>query len=61
VKSARRVDVRAILADPVERRDLFVRTIIATQAREGVETTREQAEVAYDRVQAERTSERRTP
>lgn len=42
-----RVDVRAILADPDLRRKLMVRTIQATQAREGIETTEEQAERAY--------------
>jgi len=52
--SRRRVDLKALLADPVKRRELMVRCIIATQAREGVETTREQAERAYDRVQRER-------
>jgi len=31
----------------------MVETIIATQAREGIETTREQAEAAYAKVQAE--------
>ena len=46
-----RVNIRAILSDPVKRRELFVRAIIATQAREGIVTTREQAEAAYDRVQ----------
>lgn len=49
-----RVDVKAILRDPVKRRKLMVRTIIATQAREGITTTREQAEVAYDKVQNDR-------
>jgi hypothetical protein len=49
-----RIDLRAILADPAQRRKLMVRVIIATQAREGVETTREQAERAYDAVQRER-------
>ena len=42
-----RVNVRAILADPDLRRELMVRTIQATQAREGIETTTEQAERAY--------------
>jgi hypothetical protein len=50
-----RVDIGKILADPVQRRELMVRALIATQAREGIETTREQAEQqAYDRVQAEK-------
>ena len=39
-----RVNVKAILADPDLRRKLMVRTIQATQAREGIETTEEQAE-----------------
>ncbi|MHB0980217.1 MAG: BREX-1 system adenine-specific DNA-methyltransferase PglX [Thermoleophilia bacterium] len=43
----RRVDIRGILADPDLRRELMVPTIQATQAREGVETSREQAERAY--------------
>lgn len=50
----RRVDIKAILADPALRRRLAVRCIIATQAREGIVTTREQAERAYDKVRAER-------
>lgn len=45
--SKRRVDLRGILADPDLRRELMVPTLQATQAREGVETTREQAERAY--------------
>ena len=45
-----RVDIRRILRDPALRRELMVGVIIATQAREGIETTREQAEAAYDRV-----------
>lgn len=45
-----RADVKAILADPVKRRELMIEVIIATQAREGIETTRAQAERAYDSV-----------
>lgn len=45
--SKRRIDVRAILADPDLRRRLMVPTIQATQAREGIETSTEQAERAY--------------
>ncbi len=52
----KRVDIRAILADEHLRRELVVTTIIATQLREGVVTTREQAERAYDRVRAEKES-----
>jgi len=43
----KRVDVRAILADQDLRRELMVSTIQATQAREGIETTTEQAHRAY--------------
>ena len=49
-----RIDVAAILADPELRRELMVRALIAIQAREGIETTREQAEQAYDTVQKEK-------
>lgn len=49
-----RIDVKAILANPTLRRQMMVSTIIATQAREGIETTVEQAERAYDAVRAER-------
>jgi hypothetical protein len=49
----RRLDIRKILRDPRQRRELMVRTIIATQAREGITTTRRQAEEAYDRVRKE--------
>ncbi len=40
-----------LLADPAKRKELMVRVIIATQAREGIETTREQAETAYEKAQ----------
>ena len=46
----RRIDIQAILADHVLRKRLMVRVIIATQAREGIHTTIEQAEAAYDKV-----------
>lgn len=52
-KPARRIDMRALLADDVKRKALMVDCIIATQAREGITTTREQAETAYEKVQAE--------
>jgi len=51
--SSRRIDVRGILDDPKQRRELMITTIIATQAREGIETTREDAERAYDKIIAE--------
>jgi hypothetical protein len=52
--SAKRVGIKAILRNPAQRRTLLVNCIIATQAREGVTTTREQAEAAYDKVVASR-------
>lgn len=53
MRASSRIDVRAILRDPCLRRALMVPVIQATQAREGITTTREQAERAYDRVQVE--------
>jgi hypothetical protein len=50
----KRVDIKAILRDPAKRRELMVRCIIATQAREGITTSRAQAEAAYDKVQGEK-------
>ena len=47
----KRVDIKAILRDPAQRRKLMIRTIISTQAREGIKTTPEQAARAYDKVQ----------
>lgn len=49
-----RIDMKAILADPVRRREMAIRFIISAQAMEGIETTREQAERAYDTVQREK-------
>ena len=43
----KRVNVKTVLADPDLHRELMVDTIRATQAREGIETTEEQAERAY--------------
>ncbi len=51
-----RINMADLLADPAKRKELMVRVIIATQAREGIETTQEQAEAAYERVQREKTS-----
>jgi hypothetical protein len=50
-----RVDIKAILGNPTMRRVIITRCIIATQAREGITTTLEQAEVAYDRIQGGKT------
>lgn len=46
----KRFDIKKILADPELRRKLMVSCIIATQAREGITTTQEQAEEAYQKV-----------
>ena len=51
-----RVDIRAILANAKTRRGLLVGAAMAIQAREGIDTTREQMEAAYDRVQREKDS-----
>lgn len=48
-----RIDIIRILNDKELRKDLFVQTIIAIQAREGIETTKKQAEEAYDKIQIE--------
>jgi hypothetical protein len=50
----RRVNIKAILADPSLRRKLMVPLIQAIQAREGIDTTTEQAERAYDKVLKQR-------
>lgn len=49
----RRVDVRAILADPVKRKRLMVPALMFVQAVEGRYLTRAEAEDVYDRVRAE--------
>jgi hypothetical protein len=43
LRPKRRVDVKAILRDPVTRRALMIRSVIALQARAGIATTSEQA------------------
>lgn len=45
--SRRRANIRAILADHEARERLMVQVIIATQARESITTTEEQAKAAY--------------
>ena len=47
----RRVDVEAILRDPVTRRALRIRSVMALQARAGITTTRDQAAAAVDNVE----------
>ena len=55
-----RFPICALLADPAQRRRLIVSVIVATQAREGIDTTPEEAGAAYDRVLAERNVSERT-
>jgi len=49
---SRRVDIKSILRSPELRRDLMVGAILALQHREGVATTRKEAEIAYDNVRS---------
>lgn len=44
--------INAILADPAQRRMMVARSTVATQAREGIEVTLEQALDSYDRLEA---------
>jgi len=53
MKTSRRRDILMILRDLELRRELMVATIMATQERERVQITREQAEEAYDKIQKE--------
>jgi len=45
-----RCDIKALLADREKRREMMISTLIATQAREGIVTTRAQAERALDAI-----------
>lgn len=47
----RRVDIRAVLKNPAQRRHLMVGALIAIQAREGRDISRERAEEVYDTAQ----------
>ena len=51
---SKRIDIKNILKNKYLRRELMVGVIIATQAREGIITSREQAEKAYDIVLKEK-------
>ena len=50
----RRVDVKRILADAGQRRELIARTGVALQSLAGVDSTLEQMYEAYDRVKGEK-------
>jgi len=49
-----RIDIRKVLADPHLRREMKMPLIQAIQGREGIDTSREQAEHAYDKVTKEK-------
>jgi len=49
-----RVDLKALLKNEAQRRQLFAGVIRATQAAAGIDTSQADAEAAYDRVRAER-------
>lgn len=52
----KRVNIKEILQDPQKKRELMVGVIQFLQNIEGIDTTKEQAETAYDKVQEERKS-----
>lgn len=47
----KRMDIKQILSNPEQKKELMLGTIQFLQHIEGVNTTREQAEYAYDKVQ----------
>lgn len=49
----KRVNIKQILEDPQKKRELFVDVIQFLQNIEGIDTTKEQAEIAYDKVKEE--------
>lgn len=50
----KRINIKSILCDKVLRKELMISTIQAIQAREGIDTTFEQASQAYNKVMKER-------
>lgn len=51
----KRYDMKAIMADRAKRRMLVARGTQATQAREGIDITLEEALVSYDKLEADGT------
>jgi len=49
----KRVNIKKILQDPLKKKELMVGAIQFLQNIEGIDTTREQAENAYDKIQDE--------
>ncbi len=52
-KKNTRVDIKAMLANPIERRRMCIDIIMVCAAMEGMNTTPEQAAIAYDKVRQE--------
>jgi len=49
----KRVNIKQILSNPEQKRELMVGAIQFLQNIEGIDTTKEQAELAYDKIQDE--------
>jgi len=49
LKKLCRADIKSILSDPTLKRDLIVGAILFIQNMEGIDTTKKQAEAAYDK------------
>jgi hypothetical protein len=58
---SKRVGIRAILKNPAQRRDLLVQAGLFMQAVEGIDSTEEQMQAAYDRAQKNVGSSTRQP
>jgi len=54
MRSRRRIDIWEILRDGGRREQMFVRLIMAMQAREGITTSEDQARQAYRKVREEK-------
>jgi hypothetical protein len=54
MKNHKRWNINFILKDPILRKKLMVSLIKTLQNREGIDTTTEQAEDAYDKVEREK-------
>lgn len=50
----RRFDIKKILTNPAQRRMMVARSTVATQAREGIDITLEEALESYDKIIAEK-------
>lgn len=53
-KKLKRFDIKAILTDPAVRRMMVARSTVATQAREGIDITLQEALESYDRMLKEK-------